>query len=302
MPNGVIFNIQRHSLHDGPGIRTTVFLKGCPLSCLWCHNPESQDPRPAVIRIGQRCAGCGTCAAVCPNGAIAPSGETRDWSKCSACGLCAQACPWGAREVVGRVVSVEEVMSEVLKDRVFYEESGGGVTFSGGEPLIQGAFLRGLLEACKREGVSTALDTSGFAPWGEIEPLVPLVDVFLYDLKLMDDKRHRIYVGASNASVLDNLARLSREVAGTKTSIVARLPLVPGINDGEENIRETGKFLRSCGVSRADVLPYHDIGMDKYGRLGRAYRLAHLRPPDEESLRRTVSLLRSLGLDVKVGG
>ena len=239
---------------------------------------------------------------MCPSGAIAPSGETLDRSKCSACGRCAQICPWGAREVVGRAVSVEEVMDEVLKDRVFYEESGGGVTFSGGEPLFQSAFLQGLLEACRREGISTALDTSGFAPWGEIEPLVPLVDVFLYDVKLMGEMKHRLYVGTSNGLVLDNLARLSQEVAGTKTSIVARLPLVPGINDDEENIRETGKFLRSCRVSRADVLPYHDIGMDKYGRLGREYRLAHVRPPDEESLRRTASILRGFGLDIKVGG
>ncbi|MEX0975239.1 MAG: glycyl-radical enzyme activating protein, partial [Bacillota bacterium] len=175
-----MFNIQKYSLHDGPGIRTTVFLKGCPLCCPWCHNPESQKPEPEVIFFETRCVGCGSCVKVCPAGVAGNKGGS---AKCTACGLCVQACAYGAREVVGKSMSADEVMSEVLRDRIFYDQSGGGVTFSGGEPMMQPEFLRELLLRCRAEGLRTTVDTSGFAAWEAFEAVVPLVDVFLYDVK-----------------------------------------------------------------------------------------------------------------------
>lgn len=267
LARGTVFDIQRYSLHDGPGIRTTVFLKGCPLRCLWCHNPESQDMSPEVI---YRESG----------------GEGRP----------------GTRDIAGRVMSTSQVMSEIVKDRIFYDESGGGVTFSGGEPLMQPEFLKDLLEECKEEGLGTTIDTSGFAPWQAIVPLIPLVDTFLYDVKLMDELNHRRYVGASNEVILANLARLVPAARESGKRVLARVPLIPGINDDEENIRSTGEFLRDCSVSQVSVLPYHRMGAEKHRRLGRKYQLPGLSPPSDEALRRTVGTLAGFGLSVRVGG
>ncbi len=326
---GTIFNIQRYSLHDGPGIRTTVFLKGCPLRCLWCHNPESQAPQPEVVYLESRCRGCGACVRVCPNGALGltdqaggqvaagaslevcgPRSEgsrgllrvVADRARCSACGACVEACCAGARELTGKEVSATEVMEEILKDRVFYDQSGGGVTFSGGEPLMQPQFLRDLLERCREEGLATTVDTSGFAPWEVLEAIVPLVDVFLYDVKVMDDASHRRYVGAANRVILENLAGLAPLADSLRKTVLARIPLVPGINDDDENVRSTGKFLRGCGVRQVSVLPYHQLGGDKYRRLGREYSLPDVTPPSAEGLRRAAGILEGSGLLVKAGG
>lgn len=298
--NGVIYNIQRYSIHDGPGIRTTVFLKGCPLNCWWCHNPESQNINEDIMFIKNRCTLCGQCIRICPGNALELfDGEIMlDPSKCTACKKCADACPSRARETAGKRVDTEYVMKEIKKDLIFYDEAGGGVTFSGGEPLMQPKFLRELLMKCRDEGIHTAIDTSGFSQWEVIEGLLDFTDLFLYDIKLMDNEKHKKYTGVSNALILDNLKRLS----SLGKEIYARLPVIPGINDDEGNIRAAGEFLSRHGIIRVNILPYHSIGRDKYIRLGRSYSLGDLAEPGEGEILKIKNILESYGLKVKIGG
>lgn len=299
-PTGVIFNTQRYSLHDGPGIRTTLFFKGCPLRCVWCHNPESQSPLPEMMYWEARCTACGACAAACHRGAIQLTGAglLHDPQRCSACGACVDRCPSGARGIAGRIVTPQQALREILKDRVFFDESGGGVTFSGGEPLSQPEFLEETLRLCKEEGLAATLDTSGFAPWPTLKRIISLVDLFLYDVKIMDEAAHRKYVGASNEIILENLKRL--RAAGKR--VVARVPLIPGVNDTHENIQRTGEFLASVPVEDVDVLPYHDMGAEKYRRLGRDYALKDVVSPSGERIDEIVSQLRGFGLSARSGG
>ena len=292
---GLVFDLRRFSIHDGPGIRTTVFLKGCLLDCWWCHNPESRSPEREPFFRAQRCIRCGACVDACPEGALA----REDPGLCRACGACAEACYAGAREMVGREMTVPEVMEEVLKDRAFYEESGGGVTASGGEPLMQAEFLFELLKDCKREGLNTALDTNGYAPWEKIEPLLDCVDLFLYDLKLMDEDRHRQFTGASNRLILENLKRLSERGA----SLHLRIPVIPEVNDDEENLLAAAALARTLpGVRRVDLLPYHHAALAKYENLGQSYRLPETRTPAEERMRELARTFSDSGLPVHVGG
>lgn len=291
---GLVFDVQRYSLHNGPGIRTTVFLKGCPARCLWCHNPESQAFGPEVVRIESRCANCGTCATVCPHGAPPPGS-----SLCTACGACVEACPACARQMAGREMTVAEVMDEVLKDRVFYEESGGGVTFSGGEPLAQLPFLTALLEACRAEGLHAVVDTCGFASQEALLRLVPLVDLFLFDVKLLDDARHREWTGLPVGPILDNLHALVSAGAGVR----ARIPLVPGHTDAEPDLRASAALLASLpGIEGVDLIPFHRTGAAKAHRLGRDYPLESLAPPAPERLELLAGLFRERGLAVTIGG
>jgi pyruvate formate lyase activating enzyme len=284
---GTIFNIMKYAVHDGPGIRTTVFFKGCPLTCLWCHNPESQAGRPEVMVWDNKCIGCGDCRQVCNH------------ELCMTCGACAAVCPSGAREAVGSVMTVADVMREIEKDMIFYDESGGGVTFSGGEPLQQPDFLQKLLTLCRQKRIHTAVDTTGFAPAAALLGISGYTDLFLYDLKLMDDVRHKEYTGVSNRLILENLQELSR----VHRDIRIRYPFIPGINDDEKNIRHTGRFLAGLqGVSPIHLLPYQHLGAGKYHRIKKEYRLRHLVPPGADALAPAKKILEEYGLTVMIGG
>ncbi len=300
-PTGLVFDIRRYAVHDGPGIRTTVFLKGCPLNCWWCHNPESQSPDPEIMYREARCAHCGQCLSACPQNAIAWQHDApiTNPARCTRCGACAQLCPTQARELTGECMSVEHVMRLVRRDIQFYDESGGGVTLSGGEPLYQSEFTAALLRACKKEEIHTALDTSGFAAWQILDDIRSDVDCFLYDIKLLDDARHIQYTGVSNQIILENLHRLAQR----GHAIILRLPLIPGITDGEENIQAVAQLARSLPtVLRVDLLPYHDAARLKYQRLGIAYPL----PPDislpAEHVNRLASILQTNRIRTKIGG
>ncbi|MBN1978682.1 MAG: glycyl-radical enzyme activating protein [Anaerolineae bacterium] len=301
MTTGIVFDIKKFSIHDGPGIRTTVFLKGCPLRCWWCHNPEGLAPEPELMVRASRCIKCDACLDVCVHGALYRDGAkvVTDAAKCVLCGACVAACHAEARQIVGREMTAAQVMAEVERDVPFYDESGGGATFSGGEPLLQQDFLRELLRACKARGIHTAVDTCGFAPWEALDGVREAVDLFLYDLKLMDDARHRAFTGVSNALILSNLRALSQR----GHDIVVRLPLIPGINDDEENIRRTGAFAAELPhLVRIDVLPYHGLGDEKYGRLNKPYNLSETRPPADDRVAEAVRILKGVGLQVGVGG
>lgn len=269
---GIVFDVKRYSIHDGPGIRTTVFFKGCPLSCSWCQNPEGQSPRMEIFYQENRCINCGACLDACDQDAISwKSGvPVTDSTKCVQCGTCASTCYAEARELVGRKMTVLEVIAELERDIPFYNESKGGATFSGGEPLLQSEFLLALLKACKDRGIHTALDTCGCATWKIVESIREHVDLFLYDLKLPDDKRHREYTGVSNKQILKNLQKLS----GLGHTIIARVPVIPGINDNEDTMRQIGEYAASLpSLDGVDLLPYHHLGRSKYARLGKMYHL-----------------------------
>jgi pyruvate formate lyase activating enzyme len=301
MSTGLVFDIKPFSLHDGPGIRTTVFLKGCSLRCWWCHNPESQSPNPELLLREDRCIRCGACVAVCPQAAITANGSGfhTDRARCGACGACIAECMAEAREIVGQEMTVEAVMAAIRRDRAFYEESGGGVTVSGGEPLLQAAFVRALLRACQAEGLHTALDTCGYAPTEALDAVRPFVDLFLYDLKMMDPDRHRTVTGASNARILQHLHLLSD--GGHR--IILRIPIIPGINDDAANLDQTGALARDlAGVERVDILPYHRIGSEKHARLGMSTPMPAVDPPSESRMFTIQQQLESYGLTVKIGG
>ncbi len=301
MTEGIVFNISRYAIHDGPGIRTTVFLKGCPLSCWWCHNPESISPEPQVSWRPSRCIRCGLCAEACSKHAISMSegGPVTDLSLCSPCLECSAACPADAREVVGRSMTVADVISEIKKDVPFYDESGGGVTFSGGEPLMQAPFLIELLEACGELDLHRAVDTSGYAGQKVLLRVAEKADLFLYDIKHMDPDIHLRYAGVSNELILENLKCL----AVTGAALRVRIPLIPGVNDDRQNIEKTGEFIRTLNrVEGVDILPYHDVARTKYEIFGFPYRLGQVPTPDPAHLQEIAEVLSSYGLCVHIGG
>jgi len=298
-PLGLVFNIMRFSLHDGPGIRTTVFLKGCPLRCWWCHNPEGQLPRPEVIYFEERCLRCGDCVRACPEGALHLDGRIiTESSLCLRWGECVDACSSQARELAGRWMTLSEVEAEVVKDEVFFEESGGGVTISGGEPLMQAAFVEQLLGACRARGIHTVLDTCGFADPSVVRRVSKQVDLFLYDLKLMDCEKHQRFTGVKNDLVLENLKTL----AEIGSQVIVRIPVIPGVNDEAADIAAVSAFLRRVGLQRIDLLPYHRIGSDKYNRLHLRYQVEDITPPTAEHMATTAERLSQDGFSVHVGG
>jgi len=300
-PSGTIFAIKRYALHDGPDLRVTVFLKGCPLSCHWCHNPEGMRPGTQILSLPDRCVGCGECLTACPQGALSagPASVRRDAGACTACGTCAETCPALAHEALGRSWTVAEVMAEIEKELPFFEGSQGGVTFSGGEPLAQPDFLEALLAACVRLGIHRAVDTSGFATAETALRIARHTDLFLFDLKHMDPAEHRRATGVDNAPILANL----RLLAETGARIQLRLPLIPGFNDGGENIRQTGLLAASLpGVDGIDVLPYHATAKGKYAKLGLPYPGADIPAADPQRTQRAAEILRNCGLTVRIGG
>lgn len=301
MERGYVFNIQRFSVHDGPGIRTTVFLKGCPLSCVWCHNPEGIAPGPELVLSPRRCIECGECLVVCPQGLPAP-GRTavlQDLDACIVCGACAETCPSQARQIAGCEMTVAEVMAEVRKDRIFFDESGGGVTFSGGEPLWQPEFLRQLLRACREEGIRTAVDTCGLAPWDDLESVAGVTDLVLYDIKHMDDHVHRRFTGVSNVQILANLRRLG----ALHRRIWVRVPVIPGVNDSPENLQAIGELAASLeGVEQVRLLAYHPLGEDKLRRQGKTSALEDVGRPTATQMQMLVNVVEAAGVSAALGG
>jgi pyruvate formate lyase activating enzyme len=290
-------------VHDGPGIRTTVFLKGCPLSCTWCHNPEGIDEAPNLMLSSDRCLSCGACSQACPvgKGGAVPVGESWDRSLCSLCGSCIEACPADARELAGCDSEVHELVDRLERDRAFFEASGGGVTFSGGEPLAQPEFLKDCLIECRRRGLHTTVDTCGLAARTTLLEVAELTDLILYDIKHMDPDRHRAETGSDNRVILDNIRALSE----TRVEVWIRVPLIPGFNDDWGNLEATGAFLdRLPKRHRVFVLPYHGLADGKCSRLevdGSRYGVA-APDPDAEALGSVAEILARHGLDVTLGG
>jgi pyruvate formate lyase activating enzyme len=295
----VIFNIQRFSTHDGPGIRTTVFLKGCPLSCWWCHNPESQSFQPEVLYYEERCRYCGDCIAACPQHNIRDTqGIIETGTHCAHCGICAETCLAEARRTAGRTVTVQELLSEVEKDLVFFDDSGGGVTLSGGEPASHAEFSVEFLEACCERGIHTAIETCGVASLETLLRVASRANLVFFDLKAMDSETHRRYTGAPNGIILRNLKGLLD--AGCR--LVIRIPVVPGVNDSEAEIARFAGFLKSLPVAGIELLPFHRIGMEKYHRLGMPYRAAEIEEPSDAVMRHFQSVLSGAKLEVHIGG
>jgi len=276
----VVFNIQRYCINDGPGIRTTVFLKGCPLSCVWCHNPESKNVSPEGILRVNLCASCGECVKVCEADCHSITEEGKHIFapvKCTMCGECIKSCPKNAMELTGKEMSVEEVMAEVLQDKIFYEASQGGMTVSGGEPFYQSEFLCKLLKACKMAGISTAVETCGFVSPEKLSKASPFVDLFLYDYKLTDSDLHKKYTGVDNELILSNLKLLN----SLGNDVILRCPIIPGVNDNEEHFKSIGALTEKySNILKVEVEPYHRLGENKYAGLGR--KAESYTVPDQE--------------------
>jgi len=292
-PTGTVFNLQRYSLHDGPGIRTTVFLKGCPARCWWCHNPESQLPAAEIACSAARCISCDACLLACHEG-------LKPRENCILCGACSDACPTGARSLVGSAMTVSEVVTSVMRDRMFFEDSGGGVTFSGGEPLCQPEFLKALLTAFRGHEIGTTVDTAGFCPTAALLDVAPLVDLFLFDLKCVDPDRHLTGTGIDNRPALENLQRL----AEVHHNIWIRIPVIPGFNDTLEEMEAIARVAKGCGaVRQVWLLPYHDSWSAKPARFGKETpAAAGLTPPAVETLESFARVFRALGMDTCIGG
>jgi pyruvate formate lyase activating enzyme len=297
---GRIFSIQRFSIQDGPGIRTTVFVKGCPLRCAWCSNPESQNPRPEIMARQQKCEGCGSCVEACTRGAICLAGGVArlDRALCDLCMDCVEACPTGALEVTGEEITIEDAVHECCQDEPFYKNSDGGVTLSGGEPLFQPEIALEFLKACKEKGLSTALDTCGYAPWEVFEGILAYTDLVLFDVKHLDPEMHLRGTGVENHLILANLKKMT---ASGRAGVWVRIPLIPGYNDSEEHARDLADLLATMPVEKVSLLDYHEWGRPKYGFLGKDYPFEGEVAEDRERLKRWKDIMEAAGLTVTVG-
>ena len=297
---GTVFDIQRFSVHDGPGIRTLVFLKSCPLRCRWCSNPESQRVGPDLLHVVSRCLRCGRCVAACPTGALrlTEPGIEVDDAGCTMCGVCADVCPARAMGIAGREMSVQDVLSQVERDRLFYEHSGGGMTLSGGEPLLQPDFALALLKCARTRGIHTAVETTGCTDPATGMRVLSKTDLILYDIKHLDEATHRAGTGVTNRAILQN-AELASQLG---ISMIVRTPVIPGFNDDPHDILAIGRFALKLGLTQMHLLTYHRYGASKYASLRRTYVLTDLAPPGKEHLDALRVGLESLGLRVRIGG
>jgi pyruvate formate lyase activating enzyme len=297
---GIIFDIKRFAVHDGPGIRTTIFMKGCPLKCKWCHNPEGLSPSKEIFYYEYKCMGFGKCIEVCPNDVniAIEKGISISRNRCSLCTKCIDACPTGARQLVGRELTVNEIIEEINKDIIYYDASGGGVTFSGGEPLMQSAFMKQVLKILKKDGIHTAVDTSGYTSPRTLDSILNNTDLYLYDLKLLNEKEHLKYTGVSNKSIKKNL----KIILNSEKDIILRFSIIPGITDNKENINELINFISPMKrIHEIDLLPFHNV-YEKYKRLGKKYMMKHISSPSQKKIQSIKETLEKIGLYVKIGG
>lgn len=304
-PAGVILHLEKMALFDGEGMRTVVFLKGCPLRCQWCSTPESQSPAPQLGYNPDKCTGCMTCVEVCPRQAIHPSetGELveTDPQACDCCFACVEACPSKARKQYGRKIRARRIVEELEKDDIFYFHSGGGITLSGGEPLTQSEFAKAILAGCRERGLHTAIETGGYVSWGRFMEVLPLLDSVLIDIKVLDPERHKELTGHSNELIIDNIRRIDR--SEFPVDLFIRIPLLPGINDDDTNLAATAKFCKSLRkFKELHILPYHKLGVESYRFLARDYPLKALETPNAKLVEGKAKMLRQLRIAVKIGG
>ena len=292
MGKGLIAKIERYAIYDGPGIRTLIFMKGCPMRCIWCSSPQTQNSYPEVVYCSERCIGCYDCINLCPENAISISSSGKvniDRVLCTNCGDCTQICPTEALKLVGEFMSIEQVMIEILKDKAFYERSGGGVTISGGEPLMQAEFVNDLLCECHRYSIHTAIETAGFAEWKAFETIRNCIDLLFFDIKIVDTKKHKELTGVSNKKILENIRRVDEE---WNLPVILRFPLVPGINDSENDLNKLSEFVSSLKrIDTLEILPYHRLGEYEYATLGREYKLKDVEIPDDSYLKKIRNFL-----------
>ena len=298
---GTIFDFKRFATGDGPGIRGLIFLKGCPLECSWCANPESQDPEPEIMYHQEKCNGSKKCLEVCPHNAIEEDEEFGlivDDDSCDLCGNCIDKCPYGSLELVGERVTVSKIMDRVRNDRAFYENSGGGITLTGGEPLFQPDFSRELLNSCKDNSIHTAIETTGYTSWDSLKSVLPYLNIIFYDFKHLDPELHQEYTGVGNELIKENLKKLSRGFSG---DLIVRIPFVPDYNSSEDLLESTFGFLSGLrGIKQVEVMPYHRFGVPKYHGTGREYGLPDIKPVNREEIEYLTEIGRKYGVETRL--